>query len=102
MNKSVRAKLVWVFIAVQAIGEVCFWTSPHVMSSVGRYVWAAGFVLLLPGNQLAAMVIETLFWPRLSQSTMSLVAVPVEILINAVVWLACGTVVRLVWRAAKR
>jgi hypothetical protein len=38
----------------------------------------------------------------LSLSTMAIIAVPVEILINAVAWLVCASIVLFLWRKVKR
>jgi hypothetical protein len=85
-----------IFLAVQALGEVCAWSWPHILSAVGPWVWGGAFFLLLPGNLLSVAVIQKLLWGgSLTLFQLSLLEVPVEIAINAAVWLLFAKLYRL-------
>lgn len=88
---------VWlIFLAVQALGEVCAWSWSHILSAVGPWVWGGAFFLLLPGNLLSVAVIQKLLWRSpLTLFQMRLLEVPVEIAINAAVWLLFAKLYRL-------
>lgn len=83
-------KVWFFFIVTQAIGESCFWTWEYVHSQVGLWLWGCGLILLFPGNFLSAIAIEKLLWNKgLTLIQLSALEVPIEIAINAVLWLLC-------------
>jgi hypothetical protein len=68
-----------IFFAVQVVGEVCSWTGPRILSSRGLVLWVAGFLFLLPGKVLSALIVEKLSWSSaLTVSQMTMLEVPLE------------------------
>jgi len=84
-----------IFLAVQAVGEVCAWTAGHLLSALGPALWVIGSVLLLPGDLTGAFVVEKLLWKsRLTTTQLTVLQVPVGLAINAAVWLLCAKLYR--------
>jgi hypothetical protein len=75
-----------VFASAQLIGLVCMWMWRYAPPAASSFVWGTALVFLFPGNVLSAILIERLFWNRLSLTTMALVEVPVLLAINALLW----------------
>ena len=83
-----KSKIFGVFLLVQVIGEIAFWTWEHLPSPIGGWLWGASLILLFPGNFLSAVIIEQLLWNRgLTPIQLVAIEVPVELLINAFIWL---------------
>jgi uncharacterized membrane protein len=88
-----------IFLAVQAVGEVCAWTAGHFLSALGPALWVIGSVLLLPGDLTGAFIVEKLLWKtRLTTTELTVLQVPVGLAINAVVWLLCAKLLNLIVR----
>ncbi len=84
-----------IFLAVQAVGEVCAWTAGHFLSALGPALWVVGSVLLLPGDLVGAFIVEKLLWKSgLTMTQLTVLQVPVGLAINAVVWLLCAKLYR--------
>ena len=85
------SRLAWaIFLGVQVTGEVCSWTARHFLSAIGPTLWLIGSVLLLPGDMGAAFLVDKVLWhSRLTTAQMTMLQVPLELAINAVVWLLC-------------
>ena len=84
-----------IFVVVQTVGVVCAWTAGHFLSALGPNLWVTGFVLLLPGNLVGAFILEKLLWMSgVTTFQLNLLCVPVELAINAGVWLACARLYR--------
>jgi hypothetical protein len=80
-----------IFLGVQTIGEICAWAAGHFLSQVGPVLWIGGTILLLPGNMVGAWVVEKLLWTSgVTIPRMMILEVPVEVAINAAVWLGCA------------
>jgi hypothetical protein len=92
-------KILIVFIVWQAVGALgaCLW---QVWSSIGAQLWGAGFLLLLPGNIIAAKVVEGLLWQKeLSLRTLGAMELVGAIAINFVLcWGIARIVRRYRWR----
>lgn len=82
-----------IFVVAQVLGEFFFWTWPVLPDALSSVAWGASFLLLLPGNQIGSMLVEHFFWGKLTQEQLALMAVPVELIVNSIVWglvvLAC-------------
>lgn len=91
---------VWTIYAIlQVLGEICSWTWPQASSFVGPYLWAGSALFLFPGNVASSWLIHTLLWTSsLSTLQLRLTQVPMEIAINAGMWLS----VSCLWRVRKR
>lgn len=85
------SRIAWtIFFGVQVAGEVCSWTARHFLSAIGPALWLIGSVLLLPGDMVAAFLVDKVLWhSRLTVTQMTMLQVPLELAINAVVWLLC-------------
>jgi hypothetical protein len=74
------------FACVQLAGLVSICVRPFAKAA-GSFLWGTAFITLLPGNLMAAMLIEKLFWNTgLSLRAMSIVEIPLMIVFNAVLW----------------
>lgn len=80
-----------IFLGVQVAGEVCSWTARHFLSALGPTLWLIGSVLLLPGDIGAAFLVDKMLWHSgLTMSEMTILQVPLELAINAAVWVLCA------------
>ena len=86
------SRLAWtIFLGVQVAGEACSWTARHFLSAIGPTLWLIGSVLLLPGNMAAAFLVDKVLWHSgLTMTQMTMLQVPLELAINAIVWLLCA------------
>jgi hypothetical protein len=90
-----RRVVLGVFVGTQIAGEICFWTGPHVLSSLGPILWVSGIVLLFPGEILGTAVVEKLLWSSgLTLLQMAVLEIPLAIAINLAAWLLCMKVYR--------
>jgi hypothetical protein len=91
----------WIaFAAVQIAGEICAWTWAIPYGPIGRWQWMGAFILLLPGNELASIIIEKLFWMSgMSLLAMQVLKIPLVLGINLALWIACAWVWRRVYRS---
>ncbi|TXH05500.1 MAG: hypothetical protein E6R07_01440 [Nevskiaceae bacterium] len=97
------SRQLWIiFLAVQLIGELGFWFWPLLGSYFGPAAWVAGMTFLLPGNQLSALLIEHFFWTTLTLTQQALVELPIEIAINAAVWLVVTNLLRILFRRSQK
>lgn len=87
-------KLWIIFLAVQLLGELAFWFWPLLGRYLGPAAWLTGMALPLPGNQLSALLIEHFFWTKLSLNQQALVELPIQLAINAAVWIAVTSLFR--------
>ncbi len=79
-----------IFLAVQGVREVCAWTAGHFLSALGPALWVTGSLLLLPGDLAGAYIVEKLLWNSgLTLTRLTVLQVPVELAINAAVWVFC-------------
>lgn len=91
-------KKMWIAFAItQGTGLLCFWTYER-LGSAG--MWATSFVALFPGNLVGGTAIEKLLWTsKVSLRQMALLEVPLELLINAAVWMAYAWTMRVIRRS---
>jgi len=90
-------KKMWIAFAItQGTGLLCFWTCERLRSAD---MWATSFVLLLPGNAIGGAVIEKLLWTKVSLRQMALLHIPLELMINAAVWMTCAWTMRVIRRS---
>lgn len=89
-------RIAWIIFAiVQSVGEICFWSWEH-FQSVGRWLFAIWFVIMMPGNFLGRLAIEMVFWTEhLSITQVRVIGSIAEIACNAVIWLLAATAFRL-------
>lgn len=85
----------WIsFLAIQIIGEACFWFWPLLPKLIQPALWVIGFLFRLPGSQGSEMLVEHFLGMNASRMQLLLVELPVEVLFNAVVWVAVGSLIR--------
>jgi hypothetical protein len=93
MSKTWR-RWATIFAAVQLAGLVCMCIWPYAKAAYS-FLWGTAFIALFPGNLLAAMLIEKLFWNSgLSLTAMSAIEMPVLVALNAALWFSVIGVVR--------
>jgi hypothetical protein len=75
------------FFAVQLVGMLCAWLQ-HPPSAASSFLWGTGFLLLLPGDLLSALIVEKLFWhSHLSPASLNAITAVLLVAINAIIWL---------------
>jgi hypothetical protein len=95
MNKRFLAA----FATAQAVGEIAFWSWERLPPQIGVWLWGLGLILLFPGNFVGAMAVEKLLWNRgLSLIQLSVIEIPVEIVINLIIWMLLYKLVRFIWQ----
>jgi hypothetical protein len=90
------------FIVVQSTGLICLFASS--VSGTGRLtmvLWGTSFVLLLPGNNWPAGVIEKALWTGPLSAHILPIELIAAVLANAVVWYVLGSIGRLIWRTVR-
>jgi hypothetical protein len=76
-----------VFLAVQTIAIISAVACGQVAGPVGKLLWSAGFLLLLPGNITAAPAIEAFVWDtHVPLKAVTVIGVLAAVLTNALVW----------------
>jgi hypothetical protein len=90
-----RHRAVLVFCMVQLVGIACSWFWDHPPSSASSFLWGTAFVLLFPGNIAGAVIIEKLFWQRMSLGTMGVVTTVVLVAVNAFIWFVATATIRM-------
>ncbi len=95
------SRRIWVvFVCVQSMGQICFWTLGHVPLRFATTMWGTALISLFPGNFASGALIEKLLWGGGRTLTqMALIEAPLEIAINAVVWFLCATLLRFIGKA---
>ena len=89
------------FVALQFIGIVCGLLADSPVRW-GAQLWAVSFVGLMPGNVLAALLVERSFWNAgITLRQMSLLEIPVMLLINIVGWLLFARAFRFARKARR-
>jgi hypothetical protein len=75
------------------------WIWPYATGAFS-FLWGTAFIALFPGNLIAAMLIEKLFWKSgMSLTAMSAAQMPVLVVVNGVIWFVLiGAVRRLLGR----
>jgi len=97
-GKFSRRFFAW-FAMLQAMGEICSWSWPYIVSPVGPYLWVTSIVLLIPGNFVSTWIIQKLFWTSSVPITyLRILQVPTEVVLNGFVWVAF----RSAWQALAR
>ena len=87
MCKIMSRWLLIVFGVVQGVGEFCVWKCQDAAPTVSPAFWVAGFLLQLPGNLLARMMVEKSLWGKgLTLPHLEWVVAPLTILANLAVW----------------
>ncbi len=84
-----KVSLGWrIFIAIELVA-VFSWAAWGfiAMSIVGKYLWVAQFLLLMPGNLTGAPAVENLLWLHASLTTIGIAELVSSIAVNALVWL---------------
>jgi len=80
-----RAWLVFVCcqsVAIVGLAAVRFFRSDWL----GAPLLVVSFVGLLPGDYLSILLVERLFWSRMTFQQMSAVEIPITVLVNGVLW----------------
>lgn len=76
-----------VFLATQACAVICGVLCWCLTGWLGKVLWSAGFLLLLPGNVTVAPAIEDLVWnAHIPLKAVTMIGVVAAILTNALVW----------------
>ena len=90
-----------VFAVLQFIGIACG-MSAELFDRWGAQLWGVSFVGLLPGNILAALLVEGSLWNTgMTLKQIYLLEVPVTVIINGIVWLLFALAFRFVKRARR-
>lgn len=98
-GSQLRRVFLGVFVGTQIAGEICFWTGPHVLSSLGPILWVSGIVLLFPCGLLGTAVVEKLLWSSsLTLLQMAVLEILLAIAINLAAWLLCMKAYRVLRR----
>jgi hypothetical protein len=91
----IRNRIAVVFCVVQLLGIACSWLWDQPPSAASSFLWGTGFFVLFPGNILAALIIEKLFWhSSLSLPTMGAMTTVLLVAINALIWLLVIVAIR--------
>ena len=86
---AARYRDISVFVLVQAIGLAASWIWQHASGDLSVALWSVALVLLIPGNFLAAWVVESSLWHSgLSLMGMGILSTVLLVAINALVWIA--------------
>ena len=90
----------WIVFAVwQALGVVGAVCWSFTMSRLGPVLWGMGFLLMMPGNYLAAEAVDRTLWTSgLSLRALSVITLALGVAINAAVWYIVGSGVRSIAR----
>lgn len=84
-----------IFAGVQCIGLICMLTWNLSASGIRSIIWGIGLVALIPGNFLAAMTVQRLFWQaNLSNTSLSAIQALLAVAINAIVWFIAFRAIR--------
>jgi hypothetical protein len=59
---ALRYRIITLFLLVQSIGIACSWLWQHVPADAGVPLWGTGMLLLIPGDFIAAWMVEKSFW----------------------------------------
>jgi membrane protease YdiL (CAAX protease family) len=79
-----------VFLVVEALGALALAISGAFQSAVGPFLWATGYVLLMPGIVLVGPLVEHALWRGgLELRTIYAFSLVASVAANAVIW-ACG------------
>jgi hypothetical protein len=76
--------ILFVFVQLTGLVSMCIWP---FSKAAGSFLWGTAFLSLFPGNLLAAMLIEKLFWNTgLSLRAMAIIEIPLMIAFNGALW----------------
>lgn len=89
-----KISLHWkVFILIQVFAVMSWVAWGYIKSEIGAFLWGAQLVIFLPGYYFLAEHVEDLLWNKgLSLTTIGIVEVIGNILVNAILWYVLGRV----------
>jgi hypothetical protein len=88
-----------VFVVIQIFGEVSSYAGSHTTTVMGPILWLFGMILMMPGRIIALFFVERSWWTGHHSSAQDAAAmVVIEVLVNALAWVAIAKVSRLVRR----
>lgn len=98
------SRKIWIaFVAVQSVGLICAWIWTYDIFGLGPDMWTVAFFVLFPGNALSGLIVEKVFWDTgLTLKQMLIIDIPLEIAINACVWLLFVKSIGIIKRVTKR
>ena len=86
-------------MSIQAFGEASSFVGSHTTTPIGPMLWLLGMAVMMPGRIAALAFVEGGWWVgRASRTQDALVMAVIEILVNALVWMAFAKL----FRAMKR